>query len=189
MTFEWTSFSWIILVLTILLALPPVAILLGWRPEFLHGKDADEKNADERTPVEQIVEVPPAEDIDTKEMLRQILQGKTPALIGAPVSRDPPSPRFKGFRPLHDVVVVRVPDASETEPSGAISWTESADVPIEGVVVALGEGAVGASKFLDGEEIHEGDKVLFGKWSGTEVRIDGEDLILIKESDLLGLIG
>jgi len=93
------------------------------------------------------------------------------------------------FRPLHDRVVVRRIEA-DTKTAGGIIIPDSAqEKPSEGEVVAVGEG----SRDEDGEripmDVKDGDRVLFGKWSGTEVKIDGEDLLIMKESDILGIIG
>ena len=92
------------------------------------------------------------------------------------------------FRPLHDRVVVRRLD-EDTKTAGGIIIPETAqEKPMEGEILAVGPGAFNE----DGERIQldvkEGDRVLFGKWSGTEVKIDGEDLVIMKESDIMGVI-
>ncbi|MFC0220698.1 chaperonin GroES [Pseudochelatococcus lubricantis] len=93
------------------------------------------------------------------------------------------------FRPLHDRVVVRRVDSEEKTKGGIIIPDTAKEKPQEGIIVAVGLGA----RDEDGEritpDVKEGDRVLFGKWSGTEVKIDGEDLLIMKESDILGIIG
>ena len=93
------------------------------------------------------------------------------------------------FRPLHDRVLVRRVEAEEKTAGGIIIPDSAKEKPAEGEVVAVGAG----SKAEDGKvtplDVKAGDKVLFGKWSGTEVKLDGEDLIIMKESDILGIIG
>ena len=92
------------------------------------------------------------------------------------------------FRPLHDRVLVRRIEA-DTKTAGGIIIPDSAqEKPSEGEIVAVGEGA----RDDDGDripmDVNAGDRVLFGKWSGTEVKIDGEDLLIMKESDIMGVI-
>ncbi len=93
------------------------------------------------------------------------------------------------FRPLHDRVLVRRVEAEEKTAGGIIIPDSAKEKPAEGEVVAVGAG----NKAEDGKvtplDVKAGDKVLFGKWSGTEVKIDGEDLLIMKESDILGIIG
>ena len=93
------------------------------------------------------------------------------------------------FRPLHDRVVVRRIEA-DTKTAGGIIIPDSAqEKPSEGEVIAVGEGNrddAGARIALD---VKPGDRVLFGKWSGTEVKINGEDLLIMKESDIMGIVG
>ena len=92
------------------------------------------------------------------------------------------------FRPLHDRVVVKRVD-SETKTSGGIIIPDSAaEKPQQGEVVAAGPGARDEAGKLVPLDVKKGDKVLFGKWSGTEVKIDGEDLLIMKESDIMGVI-
>ncbi len=92
------------------------------------------------------------------------------------------------FRPLHDRVLVRRVEAEEKTAGGIIIPDSAKEKPAEGEVVAVGAG----NKAEDGKvtplDVKAGDKVLFGKWSGTEVKIDGEDLLIMKESDILGII-
>ena len=92
------------------------------------------------------------------------------------------------FRPLHDRVVVRRTE-SETKTSGGIIIPDTAaEKPQQGEVVAVGPGARDQSGKLVPLDVKAGDRVLFGKWSGTEVKIDGEDLLIMKESDILGIL-
>src|SRR5881275_2991618 len=92
------------------------------------------------------------------------------------------------FRPLHDRVVVRRLDAEEKTKGGIIIPDTAKEKPQEGEVVAVGPGARDESGKLNALDVKAGDRVLFGKWSGTEVRIDGEDLLIMKESDIMGVI-
>ena len=92
------------------------------------------------------------------------------------------------FRPLHDRVVVERID-SETKSSGGIIIPDTAaEKPQEGKVIACGPGARGDDNELVPLDVKTGDRVLFGKWSGTEVKIDGKDLLIMKESDIMGVI-
>ena len=93
------------------------------------------------------------------------------------------------FRPLHDRVVVRRIEADQKTAGGIIIPDSAQEKPSEGEIVSVGEGArddAGARVPMD---VKAGDRVLFGKWSGTEVKIDGEDLLIMKESDIMGIIG
>ena len=92
------------------------------------------------------------------------------------------------FRPLHDRVLVRRIEADERTKGGIIIPDTAKDKPQEGEIVAAGPGARDESGKLTPLDVKAGDRVLFGKWSGTEVKIDGEDLIIMKESDILGVI-
>src|SRR5918999_512687 len=92
------------------------------------------------------------------------------------------------FRPLHDRVVVRRIDAEEKTKGGIIIPDTAKEKPQEGEVVAVGPGARDESGKVVALDVKAGDRVLFGKWSGTEVRIDGEDLLIMKESDIMGVI-
>ena len=92
------------------------------------------------------------------------------------------------FRPLHDRVVVRRIDAEEKTKGGIIIPDTAKEKPQEGEVVAVGPGARDESGRLIALDLKAGDRVLFGRWSGTEVKIDGEDLIIMKESDIFGVI-
>ena len=92
------------------------------------------------------------------------------------------------FRPLHDRVVVRRIDADEKTAGGIIIPDTAKEKPQEGEVVAVGPGGRNEKGELVPLELKAGDRILFGKWSGTEVKIDGEDLLIMKEGDILGLI-
>jgi chaperonin GroES len=92
------------------------------------------------------------------------------------------------FRPLHDRVLVRRIEAEEKTAGGIIIPDTAKEKPMEGEVVAVSPGARDDSGKLVEPAVKAGDRVLFGKWSGTEVRIDGEDLLIMKESDILGII-
>ena len=92
------------------------------------------------------------------------------------------------FRPLHDRVVVRRLDGEEKTKGGIIIPDTAKEKPQEGEVLAVGPGARDDSGKLVALDVKPGDRVLFGKWSGTEVKIDGEDLLIMKESDILGII-
>jgi chaperonin GroES len=93
-----------------------------------------------------------------------------------------------GFRPLHDRVLVRRVEAEEKTRGGIIIPDTAQEKPMEGEVVAVGPGARGEDGTVQPLDVKAGDRVLFGKWSGTEVKLDGEDLIIMKESDLMGII-
>ena len=92
------------------------------------------------------------------------------------------------FRPLHDRVVLRRLTAEEKTAGGIIIPDTAKEKPSEGEVVAVGPGARDEQGKLVPLSVQEGDHVLFGKWSGTEVKIDGEELLIVKESDLFGII-
>ena len=92
------------------------------------------------------------------------------------------------FRPLHDRVVVRRIEADERTKSGIIIPDTAKEKPSEGEVIAVGPGGRDEAGKLVPIDVKSGDLVLFGKWSGTEVKIDGEDLIIMKESDILGVL-
>jgi chaperonin GroES len=92
------------------------------------------------------------------------------------------------FRPLHDRVLVRRIEADERTKGGIIIPDTAKEKPQEGEIVAAGLGATDDSGKLIPLDVKVGDRVLFGKWSGAEVKIDGEDLIIMKESDILGVI-
>ncbi|MBV7257923.1 co-chaperone GroES [Pacificimonas sp. WHA3] len=92
------------------------------------------------------------------------------------------------FRPLHDRVLVRRIEADEKSSGGIIIPDSAKEKPQEGEVVSAGTGARNDAGEISPMEVKAGDKILFGKWSGTEVKIDGEDLIIMKESDILGIM-
>ena len=92
------------------------------------------------------------------------------------------------FRPLHDRVLVRRVEAPEKTAGGIIIPDNAKEKPQEGEVVAVGSGTTADDGAIIPLDVKAGDKILFGKWSGTEVKIDGEDLIIMKESDVLGVI-
>jgi chaperonin GroES len=92
------------------------------------------------------------------------------------------------FRPLHDRVVVRRLEAEEKTAGGIIIPDTAKEKPMEGQVVAVGPGARDEAGKLVPLDVKAGDRILFGKWSGTEVRLDGEELLIMKESDIMGII-
>ncbi|MBS0959277.1 MULTISPECIES: co-chaperone GroES [Acetobacter] len=92
------------------------------------------------------------------------------------------------FRPLHDRVVVRRLESEEKTVGGIIIPDTAKEKPMEGKVVAAGPGARNEQGQIVALDVKAGDTILFGKWSGTEVKIDGEDLLIMKESDILGII-
>jgi len=92
------------------------------------------------------------------------------------------------FRPLHDRVLVRRVEAEEKTAGGIIIPDTAKEKPQEGEVVAVGTGARTDDGKITPMDIKAGDKILFGKWSGTEIKVEGEDLIIMKESDVLGVL-
>ena len=92
------------------------------------------------------------------------------------------------FRPLHDRVVVRRLESEERSAGGIIIPDTAKEKPQQGEVVAVGPGARNEKGELVALDVKAGDKVLFGKWSGTEVKIDGQDLLIMKESDIMGVL-
>tara|TARA_B100000212_G_scaffold342378_1_gene329222 strand:- start:179 stop:466 length:288 start_codon:yes stop_codon:yes gene_type:complete len=93
------------------------------------------------------------------------------------------------FRPLHDRVLVKRIDEDEKSPGGIIIPDTAKEKPSEGKVVAVGSGTKSEDGKVTALDVKKGDKILFGKWSGTEVTVDGDELIIMKESDILGIIG
>ena len=93
------------------------------------------------------------------------------------------------FRPLHDRVLVRRLEAEEKTAGGIIIPDSAKEKPSEGEIVSVGTGARADNGTITPLDVKTGDRVLFGKWSGTEVKIDGEDLIIMKESDIMGVLG
>ena len=92
------------------------------------------------------------------------------------------------FRPLHDRVGVKSIDSEEKTKGGIIIPGTAQEKPQEGEVISVGPGARGEDGKLVPLDVKKGDRVLFGKWSGTEVKIDGQDLLIMKESDIMGVI-
>ena len=93
------------------------------------------------------------------------------------------------FRPLHDRVVVRRLDSEEKTKGGIIIPETAKEKPQEGEVIAVGSGARDEAGKLVALDVKKGDRVLFGKWSGTEVKIDGTEYLIMKESDIMGIVG
>ena len=92
------------------------------------------------------------------------------------------------FRPLQDRVLIRQIEQEEKTPGGIIIPDTAKEKPMEGEVVSVGPGARGEDGKIQALDVKSGDRVLFGKWSGTEVKLDGEDLIIMKESDIMGIL-
>ena len=92
------------------------------------------------------------------------------------------------FRPLHDRVVIRRLNAEEKTAGGIIIPDTAQEKPMEGEVIAAGPGARNEAGHIVALEVKAGDRILFGKWSGTEVKIDGEELLIMKESDIMGIV-
>ena len=92
------------------------------------------------------------------------------------------------FRPLHDRVVVRRLNAEEKTAGGIIIPDTAQEKPMEGEVIAVGAGARNEAGQIVALDVKAGDRILFGKWSGTEVKLDGEELLIMKESDIMGII-
>ena len=93
------------------------------------------------------------------------------------------------FRPLHDRVLVRRIEAAEKSAGGIIIPDTAKEKPQEGEIVAIGTGIRAEDGSITPLDVKAGDKILFGKWSGTEVKLNGEDLLIMKESDVLGIVG
>ncbi len=93
------------------------------------------------------------------------------------------------FRPLHDRVVVRRVDSEEKTAGGIIIPDTAKEKPSEGIVEAVGPGARDESGKIVALDVKVGDRILFGKWSGTEVKLDGKELLIMKETDIMGVIG
>jgi chaperonin GroES len=92
------------------------------------------------------------------------------------------------FRPLHDRVLIRRIESEEKTRGGIIIPDTAKEKPMEGEVVAVGPGARGEDGKIQPMDVKAGDRVLFGKWSGTEVKLDGEEMIIMKESDIMGIL-
>ncbi|KHL24855.1 molecular chaperone GroES [Croceibacterium mercuriale] len=93
------------------------------------------------------------------------------------------------FRPLHDRVLVRRIEAEEKTAGGIIIPDSAKEKPSEGEIVAVGTGTRAENGTVTPLDVQVGDRVLFGKWGGTEVKLDGEDLLIMKESDIMGVVG
>jgi chaperonin GroES len=115
------------------------------------------------------------------------LKPKPGAIAGAGIE-SPYGEKSMKFRPLHDRVVVRRVEGEEKTKGGIIIPDTAKEKPQEGQVIAVGPGARDESGKLVPLDVKAGDRILFGKWSGTEVKIDGEDLLIMKESDVMGVI-
>ena len=92
------------------------------------------------------------------------------------------------FRPLHDRVLIRRVESEEKTAGGIIIPDTAKEKPMEGEVVAAGPGARGEDGKIHPMDLRSGDRVLFGKWSGTEVKVDGQELLIMKESDIMGVL-
>jgi chaperonin GroES len=92
------------------------------------------------------------------------------------------------FRPLHDRVIVRRLNAEEKTRGGIIIPDTAQEKPMEGEVIAVGPGARNETGAIVALDVKAGDRILFGKWSGTEVKLDGEELLIMKESDIMGIV-
>ena len=92
------------------------------------------------------------------------------------------------FRPLHDRILVRRIESQEKTKGGIIIPDTAKEKPSEGEVIAVGPGARNEAGQIQALDVKSGDRILFGKWSGTEIKIDGEDLLIMKESDVMGII-
>jgi chaperonin GroES len=92
------------------------------------------------------------------------------------------------FRPLHDRVVVRRVEQDDKTAGGIIIPDTAKEKPMEGEVIAVGPGARGEDGVIHPLDVKAGDRILFGKWSGTEVKLDGEELIIMKEADIMGVL-
>ncbi|MGK9051469.1 MULTISPECIES: co-chaperone GroES [Rhizobiaceae] len=92
------------------------------------------------------------------------------------------------FRPLHDRILVRRVESEEKTKGGIIIPDTAKEKPQEGEVIAVGPGARNEAGQIQALDVKAGDRILFGKWSGTEIKIDGEDLLIMKESDVMGII-
>jgi chaperonin GroES len=112
-------------------------------------------------------------------------QGMSP---GRRASQSQPGAKLMKFRPLHDRIVIRRIEGEDKTKGGIIIPDTAKEKPQEGEVIAVGPGARDESGKLVPLDLKAGDRVLFGKWSGTEVKIDGEDLLIMKESDVMGVI-
>ena len=101
---------------------------------------------------------------------------------------DSPKDKPMKFRPLHDRVVIRRIDAEATTAGGIIIPDTAKEKPVEGEIVAVGLGSRDAQGVIQALDVKAGDRVLFGKWSGSEIRLDGIDYLVMKESDVIGVV-
>jgi len=92
------------------------------------------------------------------------------------------------FRPLHDRVLVKRLESDEKTKGGIIIPDTAKEKPMEGKVIAVGSGTKGEDGKIVPLDVKKGDKIIFGKWSGTEVKIDGDELLIMKESDIMGIV-
>lgn len=92
------------------------------------------------------------------------------------------------FKPLHDRVLVKRVDSEEKTKSGIIIPDTAKEKPQEGEIIAVGSGSRSESGAIQALDVKPGDRVLFGKWSGTEIKLDGQDLLVMKESDIMGIL-
>ncbi|WP_169543405.1 co-chaperone GroES [Sneathiella aquimaris] len=93
------------------------------------------------------------------------------------------------FRPLHDRVLIKRLESEEKTSGGIILVDSAQEKPMEGEVIAVGSGTVKEDGSIRALDVSVGDKVLFGKWSGTEIKLGGEELLIMKESDIMGILG
>ncbi len=126
-------------------------------------------------------------------MLNSLFLSLNPFAAASAQFGEPGSPRTEGidmaFRPLHDRVVVERLEGEEKTKGGIIIPDTAKEKPQEGKVIAAGPGGRDESGKIIPLDVKAGDRILFGKWSGTEVKIDGKDLLIMKESDILGVVG
>jgi chaperonin GroES len=115
------------------------------------------------------------------------LSARAAAAFSVPTAQEEDMAKMN-FRPLHDRVVVQRIDAEEKTKGGIIIPDTAKEKPQEGKIVAVGPGGRDEAGNLIKPDVKVGDRVLFGKWSGTEVKIDGDDLLIMKESDIMGVI-
>src|SRR5580692_4625896 len=111
-----------------------------------------------------------------------------PGRLARPASQVKPGAKLMKFRPLHDRIVIRRIEGEDKTKGGIIIPDTAKEKPQEGEVIAVGPGARDESGKLIPIDLKAGDLVLFGKWSGSEVKIDGKDLLIMKESDIMGVI-
>jgi chaperonin GroES len=132
----------------------------------------------------------PARIISCAPMSRAVCEGAWQSLIGSanPKKSEKSKEDCMQFRPLHDRVVVKRIEAEEKTAGGIIIPDTAKEKPSQGEVIAVGPGGRDETGKLIPIDIQVGDRVLFGKWSGTEVKIDGQELLIMKESDVMGVL-